>query len=110
MKTTTNANTYRAKRSARLVVWLLLLLVAPISLAVAIPSAEAAGPYSGPPNPPQLGNPPVPDAGWQAQEIGRMQPWWQNDGVTPSPPSIAQPTVKRRPSMYDTGSDDDWGD
>lgn len=109
MKTTTNATPYRAKRNVGLVVCILLLLAVPTSLAVAIQFAVAAGPYFGPTNFPQVGTPPVPDAGWQAQELGGIQPWWQNDSVTP-PPSIAQPTVKRRPSMYDTGSDDDWGD
>lgn len=76
------------------------LLLALLCLAVAS-SATAFGP---PNNAPALGQPPVPNAGWQAQEIGGIQPWWQMGKVAP-PPSTAVPWVSpypAPPSMYDT--------
>jgi hypothetical protein len=80
-----------------LVVLGLLFLIAALPLATAF----------GPPNAPNLGQRPVPNAGWEAQEIGAIQPWWQMGRVEP-PPATSRPWVKP-PPMYDTDTKYNWG-
>jgi len=101
MKDSSNTETDVALGTA----WLALKsLMGRLALAVVILSVTASAvlSFSGPSSPPQVGSPQVPDAGWQARELGGMQPWWQSGRVAP-PPSSSRPWVKP-PSMYDTGS------
>jgi hypothetical protein len=98
MTHTSEVKTYRAGGRVGLSLRLAMAFVVLGFLCLFVASPATA---FGPANVPGLGQPPVPNAGWEAQEIGGIQPWWQMGKVAP-PPSTSRPWVVP-PPMYDTG-------
>ncbi len=73
----THSQTYssRGKRLLGRGAPVLALFVAFTALCLIVPSfAPAFGPNT---SSPQLGQPPVPNAGWQADQVDREQGWWK---------------------------------
>ncbi len=102
MSHTSDVKTYRAGDHVGLSSGLMLVLALIVFLCLTVASMAVA--FGPPVSSPQLGQPPIPNAGWQAQELGGIQPWWQMGRVAP-PPSPSVPWVKPFPApppMYDT--------
>jgi hypothetical protein len=78
-----------------------ILLLSLTLINFTVPSAATAQRFFGYPGQPFPGSHPVPSAGWQAQQLGGLQPWWQGGRVAPYV-SEAPPDYKPF-QMYDTG-------
>jgi len=83
---------------------ILLAVMALALVCLAVPSTAAAQQFFGPMRQPQLGFPPMPTGGWQAQQLGGIQPPWQAGRVAPEV-TTSQPWGQFYPvpsTMYDT--------
>ncbi len=83
-----HSQTYRSQGRellGRVVPVLLVIALIAVLLLTIVPLAVATGSSSQ--GVPQAGQVPVPNAGWQAEQIGREPAWWQagrNPGAQPS--------------------------